>query len=317
MDEMGEPSCCGAARPTKETPPHPPLSYGDGHPVHADVRLEGCFEMGDPFGEARAQDGETPVHKVCVGPFRIDKACVSVEQFDAFVAATGYATDAERRGSSAVFHLAVAARKSDVLGDLGMPWWLDVRGADWRHPFGPLSDAADARDHPVVHVSHADALAYCAWAGRDLPTEAEWEFAARGGLARRRYAWGDELLPDGEHRANIWQGVFPTFNSAADGYRATAPVLAFPPNGYGLHQMAGNVWEWCGDWFDADYYRISPGRDPQGPDAGSERVLRGGSYLCHASYCDRYRVAARSRNEPAATAGNIGFRTVRRGGAAR
>lgn len=280
---------------------------------HDEVSLPGgTFLMGDPFGEGYAFDGEGPVREVEVGPFRIDTTAVTVGQFAAFVAATGYRTEAERHGNSSVFHLAVAAASEDVVGIFGMPWWLAVRGADWRHPFGPRSHVDDALDHPVVHVSHNDALAYCRWAGRDLPTEAEWEYAARGGLEGRRYPWGDELLPNGCHRANLWQGVFPTHNTGADGWRATAPVRSFEPNGYGLYQMSGNVWEWCADWFDPGYPAVAPRADPPGPETGVERVMRGGSYLCHASYCNRYRVAARSGNTPESSAGNLGFRTVRR-----
>lgn len=281
---------------------------------HDEVLLPAAsFQMGDAHGEGYDADGELPVHQVRLSSFWIDRHCVTAQQFGRFVEATGYVSDAERYGSSAVFHLAVAARRQDVIGDFGMPWWLAVRGADWRHPFGLLSSWKDALDHPVVHVTHDDARAYCRWAGRDLPSEAEWEYAARGGLQGQRYPWGDELLPDGRHHANIWQGVFPTYNSGEDGFRATAPATAFVANGFGLHQMAGNVWEWCRDWFDAGYYAVSTTIDPTGPETGTERVMRGGSYLCHASYCNRYRVAARSSNTPGSSAGNIGFRTIRRG----
>lgn len=268
--------------------------------------------MGDAFNEGYAADGELPVHNVTLDPFLVDRTAVTVSQFASFVDSSGYLTDAERFGSSAVFHLAVQANRADVLGEMGIPWWLSVRGADWRHPHGPLSSIDDLLDHPVVHISHGDALAYCKWAGRDLPTEAEWECAARGGLVGRRYPWGDDLEPSAVHMANIWQGVFPTFNSGLDGYRATAPAESYSPNGYGLFQMSGNVWEWCRDWFSPEYYRTSPAANPQGPSRGDERVIRGGSYLCHASYCNRYRVAARSSNTPESSAGNIGFRTVRR-----
>jgi Uncharacterized conserved protein len=161
-----------------------------------------------------------------------------------------------------------------------------------------------------VHVSWDDAVAYCAWAARRLPTEAEWEYAARGGLEGARYAWGNELTPGGEHRCNIFQGEFPQRNTVHDGYAATAPVGAFPPNGYGLYEMAGNVWEWCADWFLPRYYARSPRQNPQGPPFGTGRVMRGGSFLCHASYCNRYRVAARSSNTADSTSSNCGFRTV-------
>ena len=177
------------------------------------------------------------------------------------------------------------------------PWWRQVEGADWRHPEGPQSTLDDRADHPVVHVSWNDARAYCAWAGKRLPTEAEWEYAARGGLEQQPFPWGDELEPDGEHRMNVWQGTFPARQHRGDGYLGTAPVDAFPPNGYGLHNMTGNVWEWCADWFD-------PSSTPRarattrGPATGTHRLMRGGSYLCHASYCYRYRVAARAAQPP-------------------
>jgi formylglycine-generating enzyme required for sulfatase activity len=185
-----------------------------------------------------------------------------------------------------------------------------VAGASWKRPFGRLSSLADLMDHPVVHVSWHDALAYCAWTGRRLPTEAEWERAARGGAESARFPWGDEMHPGGVHAMNVWQGEFPDRNSGDDGFLATAPARTFAPNGFGLFQAVGNVWEWCADWFDAGYYAVAPAVDPPGPDRGDRRVLRGGSYLCHASYCHRYRVAARSANTPDSSSGNCGFRTV-------
>jgi len=290
-------------------------------PDHEDVPVPGgAFAMGDPFGEGYAADGETPVHPVTLAAFRIDAAAVSNAQFAAFVRATGYRTESEVYGTSAVFHLALQARPQDVLGSVAnVPWWLNVRGADWAHPAGQESDWRDIPDHPVTQVSHNDALAYCSWAGRRLPTEAEWEFAARGGLAQARYPWGDELEPLNaqgipEHRCNIWQGTFPTANTLDDGYLTTAPVRSFTPNGYGLYQTSGNVWEWCSDWFLPKYYRTcaaaGTAENPQGPSIGRGRVMRGGSYLCHQSYCNRYRLAARSSNSPDSAAGNCGFRTV-------
>lgn len=282
-------------------------------PSHNDVLLPAAiFEMGDAFGEGYPVNGETPVHPVTVNSFRVDTIAVTNRMFNAFVAATGYRTEAERYGTSAVFHLLLEAPASDVLGEAdGARWWLNVRGADWRHPRGIDSDWSTIPDHPVVQVSHNDAQAYCAWAGRRLPTEAEWEYAARGGLANKRYAWGDELHGrQGEHLCNIWQGEFPEFNSVEDGFLGTAPVRSFPPNGFGLYEVAGNVWEWCSDWYLPRYYRKSPSINPQGPTIGAGRVMRGGSYLCHESYCNRYRVAARTSNTPESSSGNTGFRTV-------
>lgn len=311
------PTCChpraNAAAPSEiGAPDRAPTAATDAVP-HKERRLgPGAFRMGDPFGEGYAGDGEGPVHEVRLDGYAIDVFTVTNVRFARFVEATGYRTDAERYGSSAVFHLLVEADSRDLLGQAtGAPWWLDVRGADWAHPRGPHSRWEEVPDHPVVHVSHPDALAYCAWAGRRLPTEAEWEYAARGGLDGARYPWGDAFSgPNGEHVLNIWQGTFPTDNTADDGFLATCPVGTFPPNGYGLHEMSGNVWEWCADWFSPHYYRNSPSHNPTGPKAGMGRVTRGGSYLCHSSYCNRYRVAARTGNTPESSSGNCGFRTV-------
>ena len=279
-------------------------------PTFADLP-GGEFLMGDPFDEGYPDDGERPVHRVVLEPFAIGATTVTNGAFAAFVAATGHRTDAERYGSSAVFHLAVRAHPRAVLGRAPRtPWWLEVSGADWAHPCGPLSSWEELADHPVVHVSWHDALAYCRWSGTRLPTEAEWEFAARGGHQNRRYPWGDELTPDGQDLCNIWHGSFPTPSTPRDGFLTTAPVRSFPPNGFGLYETAGNVWEWCADWFSPAYYRRSPRHDPLGPRTGSARVIRGGSYLCHHSYCNRYRLAARSANTPESSAGNCGFRVV-------
>ncbi len=283
-----------------------------GQSAHQDTQVpSGRFRMGDSFGEGYQADGETPVHEVRLDGFRVDATAVTNSMFAAFIQATAYRTEAQQYGSSAVFHLLSTAIGDGVLGAAaGAPWWLNIRGADWAHPSGPASNWQDIPDHPVVHVSHHDALAYCRWAGRRLPTEAEWEYAARGGLHGKRFAWGNDLTPDGEHRCNIWQGTFPKTNTLDDGHLGTAPVRSFPPNGYGLYEMAGNVWEWCADWFLPKYYRNSPTDNPQGPSIGSGRVMRGGSYLCHDSYCNRYRVAARTSNTPDSSSGNCGFRTV-------
>jgi formylglycine-generating enzyme required for sulfatase activity len=269
----------------------------------------GAFEMGDAFDEGYADDGETPVHTVSLSAYFIDATAVTNAAFATFVKATGYVTEAERFGSSAVFHLAVPPGSAEVLGvAAGTPWWWNVRGACWRRPEGGESTISHRQNHPVVHVSWQDAQAYCAWAGKRLPTEAEWEYAARGGLESTRFAWGDELTRDGRWNCNIWQGRFPDVNTLDDGFLTTAPVKSFRPNGLGLWNTAGNVWEWCADWFGADYYARSPSASPSGPVTGDARVMRGGSYLCHDSYCHRYRVAARSANAPDSFAANLGFR---------
>ena len=265
--------------------------------------------MGDHFGEGDPGDGETPVHPVQLSDFWIDATTVTNAAFATFVRDTGHVTDAEDLGVGAVFHLAVAASHDDVLHAVAdAPWWVAVRGADWRHPDGPGSDVTLRAHHPVVHVSWRDATAYASWAGKRLPTEAEWEVAARGGLAGARYPWGDERTPRGRWRCNIWQGDFPRANSLDDGWLTTAPVTAYRPNGLGLHNTVGNVWEWCSDWFDPDYYATSPVSSPIGPSSGTHRVMRGGSYLCHDSYCRRYRVAARTGNTPDSASANVGFR---------
>lgn len=271
----------------------------------------GNFLMGDHFDEGYPADGETPLHPVDLPAFHIDEAAVTNRAFAKFVRETGYVTESERIGVSAVFHLAVDAAPADVLHRLDTtPWWIAVRGADWRRPEGPRSNLGTRSQHPVVHVSWNDAAAYAAWAGKRLPTEAEWEYAARGGLEGRRYAWGDELTPRGQWRCNIWQGRFPDVNTEDDGYLTTCPVKTYRPNGFGLWGTAGNVWEWCADLFDPEYYARSPRTDPRGPDATTTgaRVVRGGSFLCHDSYCNRYRVAARSANTPDSASVNMGFR---------
>jgi formylglycine-generating enzyme required for sulfatase activity len=266
--------------------------------------------MGNPRGDGYPVDGEGPVHPVELAPFAIGATTVTVRQFAAFTEATGYRTIAEREGWSFVFAGLLPDRFPPTRGVAAAPWWRQVFGADWRHPEGPQSDVSRREDHPVVHVSWDDAQAFCAWAGVRLPTEAEWEYAARGGTQDTPFWWGKELTPGGKHAMNVWQGQFPLKNTAADGYRGTAPADAFAPNPFGLFNVSGNVWEWCADWFDAGYYAVSPRENPTGPADGTARVMRGGSYLCHRSYCNRYRIDARSSNTLDSTAGNIGFRVV-------
>ncbi|MFF4525692.1 formylglycine-generating enzyme family protein [Streptomyces bluensis] len=290
-------SCCaptrGDASPVSQlTVPGPRAEARTAHAATAVSLPGGEFRMGDAFDEGYPEDAEGPVRTVRVAPFRIDTTAVTNARFADFVRATGYRTEAEQYGSSFVFHLTLHPRaRAAVLGAVaGAPWWLGVERAYWGAPEGPGSDIAGREDHPAVHISHNDALAYCAWAGARLPTEAEWEYAARGGLEGRRYPWGDDFAQD---RMNTWRGDFPRVSTRPDGATGTVPVDAYEPNGFGLYNTSGNVWEWCADRF---------------AETGGERVIRGGSYLCHASYCNRYRVAARSKNTPDSSTGHGGFR---------
>ncbi|NXY47602.1 SUMF1 enzyme, partial [Ceuthmochares aereus] len=270
----------------------------------------GVFTMGTDEPEIQ-QDGEWPARRVHVDSFYMDQYEVSNEEFERFVNSTGYVTEAEKFGDSFVFEGMLSEEvKADIHQAVAAaPWWLPVKGANWKHPEGPDSNISDRKDHPVLHVSWNDAVAFCMWAGKRLPTEAEWEFSCRGGLENRYllFPWGNKLQPKGQHYANIWQGVFPTNNTAEDGYKGTAPVTAFPPNGYGLYNIVGNAWEWTSDWW-AVHHTTDEVRNPKGPSSGTDRVKKGGSYMCHKSYCYRYRCAARSQNTPDSSASNLGFR---------
>lgn len=276
-----------------------------------------------------------PVHPVEVSSFRMQAKPVSNEDFHKFVAETGYVTIAERAPDPAGFpdiprHLLVAGSAVFTPGKVAagsvtdpLDWWMYVGGANWRHPEGPGSTIKNRENHPVVHIAFPDAEAYCLHNGMRLPTEAEFEFAARGGLKGKRYSWGDELKPGGRWMANIWQGKFPGENSKQDGYVGTSPVASFPANGFGLHDMTGNVWQWTSDWYRPDTYQRDAARglakDPRGPSSSHDpsepgilkRVQRGGSFLCSEQYCTRYLVGSRGKGAIDSAGSNTGFRCAK------
>jgi formylglycine-generating enzyme required for sulfatase activity len=309
--------------------PHPPKLNPPSAPGPAPEGMVwvpgGSFWMGDnDVADAR------PEHLVYVDGFWMDQFEVTNRQFARFVEATGYQTIAEQPPDPREFpdvppeelkpgSIVFSPPKQAIPLDDHLAWWTYLPGANWQHPEGPDSSINEREKYPVVHIAWHDAVAYCKWAGKRLPTEAEWELAARGGLDRNRYCWGNELRGDGRWRSNIWQGNFPNQNSAADGFRATAPVGSFPKGGYGLYDMSGNVWEWCADWYRPDYYVHSPPKNPQGPESSFDpqepnqpkRVQRGGSFLCSDQYCKRYIPGARGKGEPSSGASHIGFRAVR------
>ncbi len=267
--------------------------------------------MGTSDNEGYPGDGEGPQRPVRCSSFKIAPYTVTNEEFERFVMDSGYVTDAEKfRWSYVFYQFMPEALRQELMSPIDTPWWLQVEGAYWAAPEGPGSDISERMDHPVTHVSWIDAKAYCGWSGTRLPTEAEWEYAARGGLEGKLYSWGDVLEPDGNHRCNIWQGSFPDINTAEDGYIATAPVNSFEANGFGLYNVCGNVWEWCEDWFSPNYHRVTRAQDPIYMIPTGSRSMRGGSFLCHDSYCNRYRLAARSSNTPDSSTGHCGFRVL-------
>jgi formylglycine-generating enzyme required for sulfatase activity len=301
------------------------------------VRIPGgTFRMGSDTHYPE----EAPAHRVSVDAFWIDRAPVTNRQFEAFVRATGHVTFAEKPPDPRDYPGALAEMlyagslvftpplRVANLRDWGQ-WWSFMNAADWRHPYGPGSDLDGLDDHPVVHVAFADVQAYAQWVGKELPTEAEWEFAARGGFEEREFAWGDELTPGGKHMANTWQGNFPIENVEADGFPRTSPVTAFPVNGYGVHDMIGNTWEWTADWYttqhpaDAAKACCIPSNprgggedssyDPQQPIKIPRKVIKGGSHLCAPNYCRRYRPAARHAEPIDTSTSHLGFRCVVRG----
>jgi formylglycine-generating enzyme len=331
--------------------PRNPLKMEEVEPkVNADNRPEGeapdgmVWIPGGQFymGCDRVDDLNRPifpdafvVHPVYVDGFWMDKTEVTNEQYAKFVEATGFVTDAEKKVNPKDFPEVPAAewtpdklqpfsivfRKPPPKSQVNLQvhsWWDREPGACWKHPEGPKSSIKGLEKYPAVQISYNDAIAYCKWAKRRLPTEAEWEFAARGGLDRKLFPWGDEQKPDGKWMCNIWQGNFPVENTKEDGFEGAAPVASFPANAFGLHDMSGNVWEWCADWYQANYYAKSPKKNPQGPDSGYDmqdpgqpkRVQRGGSFLCADNYCVRYILGTRGKGEIGSAANHIGFRCV-------
>ena len=279
------------------------------------IKLDGGkFLMGTDYPKGFPADGEGPVREITLDPFWIDAAPVTVDEFRFFVDKTGYVTESERFGWSFVFQGQVPEGEYRKIVDdtvLHHEWWCKVNDSDWRRPEGPGSDVKGREGHPVTHVSWNDAAEYAQWAGKRLPTEAEFEYAQRGGTVQQIFWWGDELEPGGKHFCNVFQGDFPDHDLAADGYAGTAPIDAFPANPYGMLSSIGNVWEWCADWFSPDYHVTAATHNPVGPPEGSGKVMKGGSYLCHESYCNRYRIGARTSNTPDSATTNLSFRCVR------
>ena len=320
LEDAGEPPVIVGSRPPGPDPdgmiwiPAGEFSMGTQEPMFTDTR---------------------PIHRVALNGFWMDETEVTNEQFSAFVRATGYVTVAERKPRAEDYpgvppeklvagSIVFSPPKDAVPLNDYMQWWSYVGGADWRHPEGPKSDLEGREKHPVVHIAWDDANAFAKWAGKRLPTEAEFEWAARGGLDRKKYVWGDDFKPSGKFQANTFQGNFPNNNTGADGYLATAPVGSFEPNGFGLSDVAGNVWEWCSDWYRADYYKTvssngSVARNPAGPADSSDpnepgvpkRVTKGGSFLCTDQYCSRYMPGGRGKEAPDTGTDHLGFRLVK------
>jgi sulfatase modifying factor 1 len=298
--------CCSASRPVSPTQNMADAENMLTKATDGMMKITaGSFLMGTDDSEGFTSDGEGPVHEVTLPDYYIDATAVTNGMFWEFIKTSGYKTDAEQYGWSFVFEGLLPEEilnSDDIQVVNGTPWWCIIPGAYWACPEGDGSNILNRWDHPVVHVSWNDAIAYCKWAEKRLPTEAEWEKAARGGLIQNKYPWGNKLTPGGLHQCNIWQGDFPYHNTLDDGYLGTAPAKSFAPNGFGLYNVAGNVWEWCNDWFSREISTV--------PAISETKVIKGGSFLCHQSYCNRYRVAARSSNTPDSSASNMGFRCV-------
>ncbi len=303
-------SCCSISRDQSSFIREESLTNTNSHTLDLANMVQipaGEFILGSENDESSEEDGETIRREVYIPSFYMDTYAVTNEQFARFIEETGFETDAEKYGWSFVFHLFVNDElEQDILGlPKDTPWWIGVNGACWKFPEGRNSSIDHRLTHPVVHVSWNDAIAYATWAGKRLPTEAEWEYAASSGVIDRKYPWGNELHEDGEHHCNIWQGEFPYMNSGEDGFVGTAPVDSYDANAFGLYNMSGNVWEWSEESFsnqpsDSTNILLDP----------SIKLIKGGSYLCHRSYCNRYRIAARTFNTIDSSTGHMGFRCV-------
>jgi sulfatase modifying factor 1 len=299
-------SCCSPARDGQSDPPIAPNQYG----LHAGVLCDipggnGLIGTDSPLIKI---DGEAPQRKTKIKPFRMGQTPVKNCEFSTFIAKTGYVTEAEVFGWSFVFHLQVPKHVQTLQGSQGAQWWRRVDNATWQWPTGSEGPKCHP-EHPAVHLSWNDAVAYCAWAGGRLPTEVEWEHAARGGLGNVTYPWGNTEPDDNDHLpCNIWQGQFPDTNTQKDGHAFTSPAQSFAPNGYGLYGMSGNVWDWSADMFRIK--SMSKVGKIQAAAMRGYRIIKGGSYLCHASYCTRYRIAARTGNSPDSSTGHTSFRIV-------
>ena len=317
MEEAGS-SCCSPQRPDNVSTVIAPEFFPEANLTKANFVTipAGEFLMGtdQPFYPT---DGEGPSRSVWLDEFKISQYSVTNSEFAAFIEATGYQTEAEIYGWSYVFNgfIDETTASKQVAGvAASAPWWLAIEGAYWFKPFGNSQTIEEFLNHPVVHVSHNDALEYCKWTGYQLPTEAQWEKASRGGLTGKIFPWGDDFLQNGEHQSNIWQGEFPHLNTEEDGFFGTAPVDSFTANNFGLYNTVGNVWEWTNDFWSARWHipeSVATRRNPAGPHKESgNRVLKGGSFMCHDSYCYRYRNSARTFNSPNTSTSHIGFRCI-------
>jgi formylglycine-generating enzyme required for sulfatase activity len=339
------PAAVPEAAPVAIEQPGKPASAPAGPPPEGMVWIPGGeFTMGCadprrlPHGGPDAMPDARPIHRVSVDPFWMDRVELTNKQYAAFVKATGYVTVAERTPKAEDFpgappenlvagSVVFTPPPQAVALDNHYQWWSYVKGASWQHPEGPQSTVENRDDYPVTHIAYADAEAFAKWAGKRLPTESEWEFAARGGLTGKTYAWGNEFRPGGKWMANTWQGTFPLKDTAEDGFAGVAPVAQFPANGYGLFDMSGNIWEWCSDWYRPDGYAECTAaageegivRNPQGPASSfdpaepreKKRVHRGGSFLCTEQYCARYMIGTRGKGELSSASNHLGFRCVK------